>query len=93
MAEARRSFGSIQAYIELHIEQGSVLDAKRMQIGVVEGIVGIRRWNVTVEGMANHAGTTPMKMRKDALVSASKFIVNVNNRSLSGGTQCDPRLG
>ena len=50
----------MKAYIELHIEQGAILDESDIDIGVVEGIVGIRWWDVTVEGVPNHAGTTPM---------------------------------
>ena len=59
------------AYIELHIQQGAILDKEDIDIGIVEGIVGIRWWEITVEGTANHAGTTPMDRRRDALVSAA----------------------
>ena len=69
---------SIAAYLELHIEQGGMLEASKINIGVVEGIVGNNRWDVTVEGFANHAGTTPMNTRKDALLVAAKFIEAVN---------------
>ncbi|HWP43422.1 MAG TPA: Zn-dependent hydrolase, partial [Blastocatellia bacterium] len=70
----RRKRGDIAAYMELHIEQGGILEAEKIDIGVVEGIVGIRWWDVTVEGFANHAGTTPMNQRRDALLAAAKFI-------------------
>ena len=73
-----RSTGDVAAYLEIHIEQGRVLDNKAIDIGVVEGIVGISWWDVTVEGSANHAGTTPMNMRQDALLSAAELIVAVN---------------
>ncbi len=73
-----RKKGDIHAWIELHIEQGGILEKENIQIGVVEGIVGIVHWEVTVEGFANHAGTTPMNMRQDALLAASKFIIAVN---------------
>jgi beta-ureidopropionase / N-carbamoyl-L-amino-acid hydrolase len=76
--QARREPGSITAYLELHVEQGAILDTASVDIGVVEGIVGIRRWNVTFEGFANHAGTTPMSHRRDALVAAAQFIQAVN---------------
>ncbi len=56
--DVTRSAGDIAAYVELHIEQGGTLDEKKIDIGVVEGIVGIGWWDVTVEGFANHAGTT-----------------------------------
>ena len=65
----RREPGEIKAFIELHIEQGAILDEEDIDIGVVEGIVGIRWWDVTIEGFANHAGTTPMNRRWDATVS------------------------
>jgi beta-ureidopropionase / N-carbamoyl-L-amino-acid hydrolase len=75
---AKRTKGDIHAWIELHIEQGGILEREQIQIGVVEGIVGIVHWEVTVEGFANHAGATPMNMRQDALLAASKFIIAVN---------------
>lgn len=77
--EAARKKGDIKAFVELHIEQGGILDERKINIGVVEGIVGINWWNVTVEGFANHAGTTPMNKRNDALLAAARFIVAVNN--------------
>ena len=73
-----RKKGDIKAFLELHIEQGGILEKENLQIGVVEGIVGIVHWEVTVDGFANHAGTTPMNMRQDALLAASKFIIAVN---------------
>ena len=72
--ESRRAPGSIAACIELHIEQGAVLEDARVEIGVVQGIVGIKRWRVVVDGFANHAGTTPMDRRQDALLAAARFI-------------------
>lgn len=75
---AKREPGEIKAYLELHIEQGAILDEEDIDIGVVEGIVGIRWWDVTIEGFANHAGTTPMNRRWDAMVSAAKYILAVN---------------
>jgi N-carbamoyl-L-amino-acid hydrolase len=79
--EARRERGSIAACVELHIEQGAVLQAAGIPIGVVQGIVGIKRWNVTVTGFANHAGTTPMDRRQDALLGAARFIDMVHRVS------------
>lgn len=78
IATAARKRGDIAAYLELHIEQGAVLDESKTDIGVVEGIVGIRWWDVTVAGMANHAGTTPMNRRQDALVAAAELVLAVN---------------
>jgi N-carbamoyl-L-amino-acid hydrolase len=78
IAEARRQPGSIRAYLELHIEQGAVLEQHHVQIGIVEGIVGILDSEVMVEGLANHAGTTPMDQRHDALLSAARFVDKFN---------------
>ena len=78
LASVKREKGSIAAYLELHIEQGGTLEAEHIDIGVVEGIVGINQWNVTVEGFANHAGTTAMNNRRDALLAAAKFIEAIN---------------
>ena len=73
-----RKKGDIKSFLELHIEQGGILEKENLQIGIVEGIVGIVHWEVLVQGFANHAGTTPMNMRQDALLAASKFIIAVN---------------
>jgi N-carbamoyl-L-amino-acid hydrolase len=73
-----RKPGELAAFLELHIEQGGILDREKLDIGIVEGIVGLKWWNVTFKGFANHAGTTPMNMRQDALLAAAKFIVAVN---------------
>ncbi|MEK6301351.1 MAG: Zn-dependent hydrolase [Acidobacteriota bacterium] len=78
LTAARRKRGDIAAYLELHIEQGGTLYAEKINIGVVEGIVGIMHWEVTIEGFANHAGTTPMNQRRDALLAGAKFIEAVN---------------
>jgi N-carbamoyl-L-amino-acid hydrolase len=78
LANAVRKKGDIEAFIELHIEQGKVLESRTIDIGVVEGIVGINWWEVTVDGFSNHAGTTPMNMRQDALLAASHLIIAVN---------------
>jgi N-carbamoyl-L-amino-acid hydrolase len=78
LAACLRKKGDFSAWLELHIEQGGILEREKVQIGVVEGIVGIVHWEVTVEGFANHAGATPMNMRQDALLAASKFVIAVN---------------
>jgi N-carbamoyl-L-amino-acid hydrolase len=74
LSGALRTRDSVCAYVELHIEQGLVLTERKAEIGVVTAIVGIRRHEVTVEGRADHAGTTPMSLRRDALVGAAGFI-------------------
>jgi N-carbamoyl-L-amino-acid hydrolase len=79
----RRAPGSIAGYLELHIEQGGTLDREHVDIGVVEGIVGIRQWEVTVTGFANHAGTTAMDQRHDALLAAARFV-DLVNRAVRG---------
>lgn len=78
LASIVRKKGDIQTYLELHIEQGGTLFAEKIDIGVVEGIVGVFWWEVTIEGFANHAGTTPMNQRRDALLAAAKYIEAVN---------------
>jgi N-carbamoyl-L-amino-acid hydrolase len=83
LGKAVRSQGSVVAYVELHIEQGLVLAERKAAIGVVTAIVGIRRHEVTVEGRADHAGTTPMSLRRDALVGAAGFIRAVDELARS----------
>jgi beta-ureidopropionase / N-carbamoyl-L-amino-acid hydrolase len=78
LQQSVRKPGELKAFIELHIEQGAVLHESDIDIGVVEGIVGIRWWDVTIDGVANHAGTTPMNRRRDALLSAAEFALAVN---------------
>jgi N-carbamoyl-L-amino-acid hydrolase len=81
--EVARPKGDLAAFLELHIEQGGILEKEHIDIGVVEGIVGIRWWDVEFTGFANHAGTTPMNARQDALLAAAKFIVTVNEAANS----------
>ncbi|HUG40123.1 MAG TPA: Zn-dependent hydrolase, partial [Longimicrobiales bacterium] len=79
LAEVRRAPGDLAAFLELHIEQGGVLERENTDIGVVQGIVGIGWWDVTWEGMANHAGTTPMDQRHDALLAAARLVQATND--------------
>lgn len=81
--EVARQKGSLTAFLELHIEQGAILEQTATDIGVVEGIVGIKWWDVEVTGNANHAGTTPMNIRQDALLAASRFVIAVNDIALA----------
>lgn len=78
IATAKRDRSDIAAFVELHVEQGGVLEHQAMPIGVVDGIVGQYRFAVNVIGRMNHAGTTPMPMRKDALVAAAQMVLAVN---------------
>lgn len=68
------------AYIELHIEQGPVLEAKQHEIGVVEGVLGMVCYEITITGQSNHAGTTPMTMRKDPMIVASTIITELHEQ-------------
>jgi beta-ureidopropionase / N-carbamoyl-L-amino-acid hydrolase len=72
---ARRS--DVAAFFELHIEQGPVLEAQKLDVGVVTHIAGIRRLAITFKGQAAHAGTTPLDLRQDALVSAARFVLDL----------------
>jgi beta-ureidopropionase / N-carbamoyl-L-amino-acid hydrolase len=79
LTDARIPQGALAASLELHIEQGPNLYEKRIPIGVVQGIVAVRRWTCVVSGFANHAGTTPMSRRHDALAAASKDVLAVRD--------------
>jgi N-carbamoyl-L-amino-acid hydrolase len=79
LESARMRKGAFHCYIELHIEQGGQLERAGLKIGVVEGIVGLHWIEVTVDGFSNHAGTTPMDQRQDAMLAAAKFTVAVND--------------
>lgn len=77
VADAKWPEGSIGSFLELHIEQGPVLDAENIELGLVDCIVGIQRYMVSVYGRADHAGTTPMDMRLDAVDAATKVISKI----------------
>ncbi len=85
LGAAKRAAGSVAAYFELHIEQGGHLIGEGKDIGIVEGIVGIRRYLLAFDGDANHAGTTPMHLRNDALVKAAPIIHAVRDLALKHG--------
>ncbi len=80
---AVRGKGTWHSYVELHIEQGGTLDKAKVPIGIVEGIVAINRYDVVIEGVANHAGTTPMAERQDAFVAASQLALAVRDIATS----------
>ena len=77
LASARRSDDAIAAFVELHVEQGGVLETRGDVIGMVDGVVGQKRFTVVIEGQANHAGTTPMNQRQDALTAAARVVLAV----------------
>lgn len=79
LATAKRSRSDIAAFVELHVEQGAVLERTGKEIGVVQGVVGMQRKAITITGVANHAGTTPMDMRQDALVAAAQVVLAVRD--------------
>ncbi|MCD1159333.1 Zn-dependent hydrolase [Peribacillus frigoritolerans] len=81
----RRNPNSIKAFLELHIEQGPILEEKNIPIGVVEAIVGLTQFEVTIEGKAGHAGTTPMDRRTDALVAAAQIISQLPSFAIEEG--------
>lgn len=78
LKESEYKKGSIGAFLELHIEQGPILEAKGVPVGIVTGISGPLWLSVELEGFAGHAGSVPMSMRQDALVGAAKIIVALN---------------
>jgi len=82
----RRDPADIRAYFELHIEQGPILERQRASVGIVETIVGIQRFGVTFRGRADHAGTTPLQDRKDALMGAAELIRRAHDLILTEGT-------
>ena len=73
MPLAERDRKTLHAFVELHIEQGPVLDSMNCPIGLVQAITGLFKWEITLEGESNHAGTTPMNMRRDALQGVVDF--------------------
>ena len=85
LTTAQRAPGSLAAFVELHVEQGPVLESLGGPVGIVSGIVGQRRYRITLTGQASHAGTTPMTMRQDALVAAAQVILAVQTMGTDTG--------
>jgi allantoate deiminase len=81
---AANRIAEVGSYLELHIEQGPVLEAQGLQIGVVTSIVGLRGYRVRLRGEANHAGTTPMPLRRDALAGAARIALELRHAALAG---------
>ena len=71
--------GMVDAMLELHIEQGIVLDRKKVKLGVVQAIAGMCTVRVTVRGESNHAGATPMNMRHDPMTAAARLILKIRD--------------
>ena len=87
---AARNPDSIAAYLELHIEQGPVLDRTQQSVGIVDEITGLFTWAVQLRGEANHAGTTPMDMRRDAFLGLAEFAGELERILEENGPLCPP---
>jgi len=85
--DAARDPESIDAYLELHIEQGPVLDRLQKPIGIVDEITGLFTWSVSLRGESNHAGTTPMEMRNDAFMGLADFAHEIPRILAENGTE------
>lgn len=83
LGEDRWGGGRLRGYCEVHIEQGPVLEARDLPVGVVSAIAGFSRWSLTFTGKAAHAGTTPMDRRQDALAAAAEFVLAVEAEARS----------
>jgi N-carbamoyl-L-amino-acid hydrolase len=99
--EARGQLASAAAYLELHIEQGPVLESMGLPLGAVLGTFGVERWRITWTGQAAHAGSTPMDKRRDALAGAAKLALEIRDIAArvgngavctSGGVVCRPGI-
>ncbi|SFA49886.1 allantoate deiminase [Parageobacillus thermantarcticus] len=86
IAKAARRKGSVKAYVELHIEQGRVLEEANLPVGIVTGIAGLVWAKFTIEGKAEHAGATPMPIRRDPLVAAAQIIQVIEQEAKKTGT-------
>ncbi|GGJ96590.1 Zn-dependent hydrolase [Lentibacillus kapialis] len=75
----------LKSFVEIHVEQGNVLEKEDIPVGIVQHIVGQRRYTITVNGEANHAGTTPMGYRADAMNAASRMICAINDMAIAEG--------
>ena len=99
--EARSQLETAAAYLELHIEQGPVLESMDLPLGAVLGTYGVERWRITWTGQAAHAGSTPMDKRRDALAGAAKLALEIREIAArvgngavctSGGVVCRPGI-
>jgi hydantoinase/carbamoylase family amidase len=89
----RRTSDDFRCFLELHIEQGAVLETNQKKIGIVTAIAGILRLFVTIHGRASHSGTTPMPLRKDALLGASQLIQEVNRLAVEAQSDIVATVG
>ncbi|MFY0542869.1 Zn-dependent hydrolase [Brevibacillus sp. H7] len=86
IGSAVRPRGSVKAYVELHIEQGKVLESRNLSVGVVSGLAGPLWLKFVLEGEAGHAGTTPMSLRQDPLAAAAQIMLAIERESAKTGT-------
>lgn len=86
IGNAVRPMGSVKAYVELHIEQGKVLESKQLSVGIVSGLAGPLWLKFIVEGEAGHAGTTPMRLRRDPLAAAAQIMQIIETEAAKTGT-------
>lgn len=94
VSDARRlKPGDVSAMLEVHIEQGAILEKRGCRIGLVEAIAGIRQLNITIDGTADHAGTTPMADRSDPLQAAAKIILAVDKIARNSGPNTVATVG
>ncbi len=92
-SQLSRQHADIKAYVELHIEQGPVLEHEHKSIGIVDSIVGLGDLEIEIEGQVGHAGTTPMQLRRDALVGAARIILGVNRTARKIGIPAVATVG
>lgn len=90
---ARRSPASVLAYLEAHIEQGPVLEARGLALGTVTGIAAQLRYHVSVKGLAGHAGTSAMALRRDPLPAAAEMVLAAENAALAEGGDAVATVG
>lgn len=93
IGEAARYPGEVLAYLEAHIEQGPVLEAEQLALGVVSGIAAQRRYTLTVNGLAGHAGTSPMPLRSDALTAAAECVLAAEAVARQAGSDLVATVG
>lgn len=87
MESQRLKENEVKAMIEVHIEQSKVLETEGLILGIIEKIAGVKRYQIEVEGVANHSGATPMNLRQDALVGAAKMITAIEEITRTQGLE------
>lgn len=93
LSNARVDPARIATFIELHIEQGPILDIHKIPIGIVSTLCGIKRFQIAILGRPDHAGTTPMKLRKDAFVAGAEVALAIEGFCKSWGEEIVGTVG